>query len=98
MHAHRDLAVELLGDREQLHDVPEVARRRDVVERELGDALAVHVGGGDPRAERDRGDDRGLRRGVEALDVGGGIGLREAERLRLRERVVEALRRRRSCG
>ena len=26
VHAHRDLAVELLGDREQLHDVAELAR------------------------------------------------------------------------
>ena len=35
VHAHRDLAVELLGDREQLHDVAELARRRDVVGGEL---------------------------------------------------------------
>ena len=87
--AHRDLAVELLRHREQLHDVAEVARRRDVVERDLGDALAVHVAGDDARAERDRRDDRGLGRGVEALDVGGGVGLGEPERLRLRQRVGE---------
>ena len=31
----RDLAVELLGDREQLHDVAELARRRDVVGGDL---------------------------------------------------------------
>ena len=89
--AHRDLAVELLGDREQLDDVAEIASRRDVVERDPGDALAVDVGGGDPGAERDRGDDRALRRGIEALDVGGGIALGEAELLRFGERVVEAL-------
>ena len=89
MHAHRDLAVELLGDREQLDDVAEIARGGDVVEREPGDALAVDVGRGDASAERDRSDDGALRRGVEALDVGGGIALGEAELLRIGKRVVE---------
>ena len=43
--------------------------------------------------ERDRGDDRRLRAGVEALDVGGGVALGEPERLRLGQRgaVVGAL-------
>ena len=89
VHAHRDLAADLLGDREQLHDVPEAAGRRDVVVGDLRDALAEHVVGPDRRAERDRGDDRGLGRGVEPLDVGGGIGLGVPEPLRLGERVVE---------
>ena len=31
VHTHRDLAVDLLGDREQLHHVAQRARRRDVV-------------------------------------------------------------------
>ena len=89
VHAHRDLAVDLLGDREQLHDVAELARRAMSSAVMLGDALAVHVAGDDARAERDRRDDRGLRRGVEALDVGGRVGLGVAERLRLGERVGE---------
>ena len=48
---------------------------------DLGDALAVHVGGGDPGVEREPGEDRGLGGGVEALDVGGRVGLGVAERL-----------------
>ena len=49
----------------------------------VADALAGHVTGDDARAERDRRDDRGLRRGVEAVDVGGRVGLGVAELLRL---------------
>ena len=64
----------------------------------LGDALAVDVAGDHRRAERDRGDDRGLGRGVEALDVGGGVGFGEAEALRLGERVGERRAVARSCG
>ena len=64
----------------------------------LGDALAVHVAGDDAGAERDRRDDRGLGRGVEALDVGGGVALGVAERLRLGERVGERRAAPRSCG
>jgi hypothetical protein len=88
VHAHRDLAVDLLGDREQLHHVPEVARRRDVVGRDPRDAFR-DVGADHLCAERDRGDDRDLGSGVEALDVGGRVGLRESEGLRVGERVGE---------
>ena len=62
------------------------------------DALAVHVAGDDARAERDRRDDRGLGRGVEALDVGGGVALGVAELLRLGERVGERRARPRSSA
>ena len=71
----------LLGDREQLDHVAELARRRHVGVGELADALAVDVAGDDARAERDRRDDRGLRRGVEALDVGRRVALGEARAL-----------------
>ncbi len=89
VHAHRDAVRVLLGDREQLDDVSELAGRGHVRVGQLADSLAVDVTGDDPGAERDRGDDRGLGCGVEALDVGGRVALREAERLRLGERVAE---------
>ena len=57
---------------------------------DLGDALAVDVGGGDPGVERERGQDRGLGGGVEALDVGGRVGLGVPELLGLLERLGEA--------
>ena len=46
----------------------------------------VDVAGDDLGAERDRGDDRRLRAGVEPLDVGGGVALGVPEPLRLGER------------
>ena len=52
--------------------------------------LPVHVGGGDRRVEGQRGEDRRLRRGVEAVDVGRGIGLRVAEVGGLRQGLGEA--------
>ena len=52
----------------------------EVRRRDLGDALAVDVVGGDPGVERDGGQDRGLGRGVVALDVGGRVGLGVAQR------------------
>ena len=48
----------------------------------------VDVAGDDPRPERDRGDDRRLGAGVEALDIGGWVALREPEALRLGERLA----------
>ena len=89
MHAHRHLAVEALGHGEQLHDVAQVVGGRDVVGGDLGDAFPVHIVGDDASAEGDGRDDRSLGRGVVALNVGGRIPLRVAERLCLGEGVVE---------
>ncbi len=47
--------------------------------RHLGDALTVDVVGGHAGVEGDRGQDRGLGRGVVPLDVGGRVGLGVAE-------------------
>jgi hypothetical protein len=49
----------------------------------FGDALVVHVARDDLRPEGDRGDDRRLGPGVEALDVRGGVALGVPEALRL---------------
>ena len=76
-----------LGDGEQLDDEAHLARGRDVVRRDVGDALAVHVVERHAGVEREPGEDRGLRGGVVALDVGGRVGLGVAERLRLGEHV-----------
>ena len=70
------------------HDHVHLARGRDVLGRDpleplVGDVVERHA-----RAERDGGEDRHLRRGVLPGDVLGRIGLREAEPLRLGERLV----------
>ena len=88
MHAHRDLVGRrvLVGDAEQLDDVPELAGDGDVGGGDAADALVVDVAGDDRGAECDRGDDRRLGTGVEPLDVGGRIALGVAQPLRLAER------------
>ena len=78
------------ADREQLDHAAHLGGRGDVARGHLGDALAVDVGGGDPGVEGEAGQDRGLRGGVEALDVGGRVGLGVPELLGLLERLVEA--------
>ena len=64
--------------------------RRDVAGGHVGDALAMDVGSRHAGVEGKAGEDRGLGRRVEAIDVGGRIGLGVAERLRLLERIGEA--------
>ena len=90
VHAHGDLAAGVveLGDGEQLDDVAEPAGDVDVGGRDVADALVVDVAGDDLGAEGDRGDDRRLGAGVEALDVGGRVALGEPEPLRLGERLA----------
>ena len=69
---------------------PIALRARDVGCGDVGDAFAMDVGRGHPGVEREAGEDRRLRRGVEAVDVGGRVGLGVAERGRLVERLGEA--------
>ena len=86
MHAHLNgLAAVVFADGEKFHHIPEFVAVGDVLPRDLGDALAVH------RFERHLGvegkarqDGKFIRR-VVALDVGGGVRLRIAERLRVFE-------------
>ncbi|CAM5730020.1 hypothetical protein SMICM304S_03128 [Streptomyces microflavus] len=64
-----------LADGQQFDRAAHPAGGGDVGGGDLGDALAVHVTDLDPGVEGDPGEDRGLRGGVEALDVGGRVGL-----------------------
>ena len=89
-HAHAGAVGRLLADGQHLHHAAHLARAGDVGRGDLGDALAVHVRGRDPAVERETGQDGGLGRGVEALHVGGRVGLRVAQLLRLVQRVGEA--------
>ena len=82
-------------DGEQLDHVPRLRRPGDVVGGDGRDALAVHVSRAHAGVEGERGEDRGLGRGVEALDVGGRVGLGVAVRLGLLDGEREVLARRR---
>ena len=88
VHPHSHLgAFPLLGDGQQLDDVTHLGGVVDVGPGDVGDALVGHIAGHHPHPECDRGDDRGLRGGVVALDVGGRIALGVAQVLRLAEGV-----------
>ncbi len=82
-----------LGDGQQLDDEAHLLGGRDVLRRDLRDALAVDVVERHPSVEGQLGEDRRLRGRVVTLDVGRRIRLGVAERLGLREdgRVVGAL-------
>jgi hypothetical protein len=89
VHARGDLAVLLLGDRQQLDRVPESLGEGDVALGDVGDTFAVDISGDDARVEGDTRKDRCLRRRVEALDIGGRIEFGVTEPLRLGQRLPE---------
>ncbi len=90
MHAGGHRVTVELTDGEQLDDRTHLAGALDVGSRDLGDALAVDVGGGDPGMEGQAGQDRCLGGGVETLDVCGGVRLGVPEVLGLLQRLAEA--------
>ena len=89
MYPHADRAVVALGQAQQLDRAAHPPGRRHVGGADLGDPFAVHVAGPYPGVERQRREDRRLRRRVEALDVGGRVGLGVPERGRLLQRLGE---------
>ena len=92
VNANGDRAVGPLRDRKQLDDLAGLASGDNVGRRDGADAFAVDVVERHALVECEGGEDRGLRRGVEALDVRGGVRLGVAKFLRLLDSdvVVEA--------
>ncbi len=78
-----------IGDADQADDETERGRLFDIGGAQARNSFGLDGGEIDPRAERDRGEDRELVRGVDPFDVEGRIGLGIAERLRLLEHVGE---------
>ena len=76
-------------DAQQLDPVAELVRERDVHGRDVPDALDVDRVEAWPAAEGQRGQQRQLVRGVDAVDVEGGVGLGVAQGLRLGQHVGE---------
>ena len=89
MHALLDAVVGARGDAEQLYAKTEFVGGGEVGERDRLDAFDADRIGVEPRAERQRRQDRQLVRGVEAADVEGRIGLGVAQPLRLLQAEVE---------
>ena len=75
MHADVDAGVGVAGDAEQLNGVAELASLGDVLGADGTDTLLVHIVGGNAGAKADGGEDRRLAGGIEAVDVGGRVGL-----------------------
>ena len=75
MHADVDAGVGVAGDAEQLNGVAELAGLGDVLGADGADTLLVHIIGGNAGAKADGGEDGRLAGGIEAVDVGGRVGL-----------------------
>ncbi len=93
MHAHVDALGSATPDREKLDGVAHLGGVGDVLGSESADSLGGDLAHHHAAVERDGAQDRDLGGGVEAVDVGGRVGLREALGLRLGERgrVVETV-------
>ena len=96
VNAHRDRrrlartgVRDQFADRQQLDEAADLAGGGDVGGGHLGDAFTVDVGRRDPAVEGQTRQDGRLGRGVEALHVGGRVGLGVAELLRLGQDVAE---------
>src|SRR4051794_273980 len=85
--AHVELPVDERRGADESHRHLELARRADMILCDVLDAFELDVLERRPRAERDSCEDRHLRGGGGAVHVLRRVGLREAESLRLRERV-----------
>ena len=89
MHAYVDALVGFACDCQKLDRVAELARHLDIGGGDVADALHEHVVGGDTRLEADRRENGDFGGGVEAVDVGGGVGFGVACGLRGGQNLVE---------
>ena len=75
MHADVDAGIGVAGDAQQLNGVAELAGLGNVLGADGTDALLVDIVGGHAGAKADGSEDCRLAGGVEAVDVGGRVGL-----------------------
>ena len=87
MHADVDAGVGVACDAQQLDGVAELAGLGDVLGADGTDTLLVHIVGGNAGAKADGGEDGRLAGGVEAVDIGGRVGLGIALGLRVGKHV-----------
>ena len=90
VHANVRAALTLaLANSQQLDDVTISIRGSNIISGDGSNALGVHIINSERRVERQRSNNRSLRRGVVALNVSGRVCLRVAELLSLSQRVRE---------
>ena len=87
VHADVDTGIGVAGDAQQLNGVAELAGLGDVLGADGTDTLLVDVVGGHAGAKADGGEDGRFAGGIEAVDVGGRIGLGVALGLGVGEHV-----------
>ena len=78
-----------LANSQQLDDVTISIRGSNIISGDGSNALGVHIINGESRVERQRSNNRSLRRGVVALNVSSRVSLRVAELLSLSQCVRE---------
>ncbi len=74
VHAHVDAGIGAVRMRQQLHGITHFVGHGKVYRRNATDALGVHLVHGDARIEGDGGQDGDLRGGVQAVNIGRGVG------------------------
>ena len=90
VHAHVDAAFGVAGNGEQLNGVAELARHFDIGGGNVANSLHEHVVGIHARAEADGGENRDFRSGIEAVDVGRGVGFGVTQALCIGKHFIEA--------
>ena len=78
-----------LANSQQLDDVTISIRGSNIISGDGSNALGMHIINGESRVERQRSNNRSLRRGVVALNVSSRVSLRVAELLSLSQCVRE---------
>ena len=90
VHANVRAALTLtLANSQQLDDVTISIRGSNIISGDGGDALGVHIINSELRVERQRSNNRSLRRGVVSLNVSSRVSLRIAQFLSLSQCIRE---------
>ena len=88
MNAGNHALAAALGDGQKLHGVAHIVGGGQIKRAQATNALGMHLIDGDSHIEADGGQDRDLGGGVEAVDIGGGVGLGKAVVLSFLERLI----------
>jgi hypothetical protein len=88
-HGEDEAAFGLLGGADEADGVAELVGVAEILRGDAADAFDEDVAGGDAFAEGEGGEDGEFGAGVEAIDVGSGVGFSVAEGLGFGKDVSE---------